>query len=74
MTQQQFDELKFLIDRNYQMVGRIYEEHGGRLDRVDGRLEGLEGRMTGVEGRLTVPDDVQLVSHELKRRRPPGPR
>ena len=48
MTQQQFEELKSLIQqnaqgiqqntqgisRNYEMIGRIYEEHGGRLDRL----------------------------------------
>ena len=33
MTQQQFDELKSLISRNFEMIGRIYEEHGGRLTR-----------------------------------------
>ena len=65
MTQQQFEELKSLIDRNYEMVGRIYEEHGGRLDRVDGRLEGLEGRMTGFEGRLTrVEVGQEQLSHD----------
>ena len=42
MTQQQFEELKSLIQvnsqgisRNYEMIGRIYEEHGGRLNRID---------------------------------------
>ena len=56
MTQQQFQELRSLIQgnarliqenslgiaRNYEMVGRIYEEHGGRLDRIEGRLTGVE--------------------------------
>ena len=42
MTQQQFEELKSLIDRNYEMVGRIYEEHGGRLDGLEGRLIRVE--------------------------------
>ena len=35
MTQQQFDELKSLISRNFEMIGRIYEEHGGRLTRLE---------------------------------------
>jgi hypothetical protein len=43
MTQQQFQELKSLIDRNYDVVGLIYEEHGGRLDRIDGRLDRIDG-------------------------------
>ena len=45
MTSQQFQELKSLIQgnaqgisRNFEMIGRIYEEHGGRLDRVENRL------------------------------------
>ena len=42
MTQQQFQELKSLIDRNYDVVGLIYEEHGGRLERVEGRLTRVE--------------------------------
>ena len=49
MTQQQFEELKSLIQvnaqgisRNYEMVGRIYEEHGGRLERLEGRLTRVE--------------------------------
>ena len=42
MTQQRFEELKSLIDRNYDMVGRIYEEHGGRLHGLDGRLIRVE--------------------------------
>ena len=56
MTQQQFQELKSLIQgnahliqenaqgitRNYEMVGRIYEEHGGLLDRLQRRLTGVE--------------------------------
>ena len=39
MTQQQFEELKSLIQVNYEMIGRIYEEHGGRLTRVEMRQE-----------------------------------
>ena len=35
MTQQQFDELKSLISRNFEMIDRIYEEHGGRLTRLE---------------------------------------
>ncbi len=49
MTQQQFQELKSLIQgnaqgitRNYEMIGRIYEEHGGRLERLEGRLTRVE--------------------------------
>ena len=49
MTQQQFEELKSLIQvnaqgisRNYEMVGRIYEEHGGRLERLEGRVTRVE--------------------------------
>jgi len=46
MTQQQFEELKSLIQvnaqgisRNYEMIGRMYEEHGGRLTRLEVRQE-----------------------------------
>ena len=56
MTQQQFQELKLLIQgnahliqentkgitRNYEMIGRVYEEHGGRLGRLEGRLTRVE--------------------------------
>ena len=56
MTQQQFEELKSLIQvnaqgisRNYEMIGRIYEEHGGRLDRIEGGMTHLDGRLTRVE-------------------------
>ena len=49
MTQQQFQELRSLIQgnaqgitRNYEMIGRIYEEHGGRLGRVEERLTRVE--------------------------------
>jgi len=59
MTSDQFAELKSLvldnsrgINRNFEMIGRIYEEHSGRLDRVEKRLTGVEGRLTRVEGRL----------------------
>jgi hypothetical protein len=63
MTPQQFQELKSLIEanaqgisRNYEMVGRIYEEHGGRLG-------GLEGRLTRVEmGQEQLRDDVRAVA------------
>ncbi len=63
MTQQQFEELKSLIQqntrgisRNYEMIGRIYEEHGGRL-------EGLEGRLTRVEvGQEQLSDDLRAVA------------
>ncbi len=56
MTQQQFEELKSLIQvnaqgisRNNEMIGLIYEEHGGRLDRLEGGLTRLDGRLTRVE-------------------------
>ena len=49
MTHQQFQELKSLIQENaqgitrhYEMVGRIYEEHGVLLDRLQGRLIRVE--------------------------------
>lgn len=49
MTPQQFQELKSLIQanaqgisRNYGMVSRIYEEHGGLLERLEGRLTRVE--------------------------------
>ena len=58
MTQQQFEELKSLIQvnaqgisRNNEMIGLIYEEHGGRLDRLEGGLTGLEGGLTRLDGR-----------------------
>ncbi len=42
MTRRQFQELRSLIQenakgisRNYEMVGRIYEEHGDQLTRVE---------------------------------------
>ena len=63
MTQQQFEELKSLIQentqgisRNFEMIGRIYEEHGGRLD-------GIEGRLTRVEvGQEQLRDDLRAVA------------
>ena len=70
MTQQQFQELKSLIEgnahliqenaqgitRNYEMLGRIYEEHGGRL-------EGLERRLTRVEvGQEQISHDLRAVA------------
>jgi septation ring formation regulator EzrA len=70
MTDQQFQELKSLIrentrgiqgnaqaiSRNYEMIGRIYSEHGGRL-------EGLEGRLTRVEvGQEQLSDDLRAVA------------
>ena len=49
MTRQQFQELRSLIQenakgikRNYEMVGRIYDEHGDRLQSLDGRLTRVE--------------------------------
>jgi hypothetical protein len=63
MTPQQFQELKSLIDRNFEMIGRIYEEHGGRLDRVDGRLERVDGRLTRVEvGQEQLSYDLRAVA------------
>jgi len=51
MTQEQFQELRSLIQvnaqgisRNYDMLGRIYEEHGGRLERLEGQLTRVEAR------------------------------
>ena len=70
MTQQQFQELKSLIEgnahliqenaqgitRNYEMVGRIYEEHGGQLGR-------LEERFTRVEvGQEQLSHDLRAVA------------
>ncbi len=62
MTQQQFEELKSLIQqnaqgiqqnaqgisRNYEMIGRIYEEHGGRLTRVEVGQEQLRDDLRAV--------------------------
>ena len=63
MTQQQFQELKSLIQtnakgitRNYEMIGRIYEEHGGRLDGIDGRLTRVE------VGQEQLRDDLRAVA------------
>ena len=53
MTQQQFEELKSLIQVNFEMIGRVYEEHGTRLEGLEGRLTRVEGRLTRVEGGLT---------------------
>ncbi len=60
MTEEQFQELRSLIlvnaqgiSRNYDMLGRIYEEHGGRLER-------LEGQSTRVEVRQ------EQFSHDLR--------
>ena len=70
MTQEQFQELKSLIQGNahliqknshqisvnFEMIGQIYEEHGARLG-------GLEGRMTGVEvGQEQLRDDLRAVA------------
>jgi len=53
MTDDQFTELQRLINRNFDMIGHVYEEHSGRFDQVDERLAGVEGRLSGVEGRLS---------------------
>lgn len=42
LNQQQFLELKSLLDRNFDMVCRIYVEHGRRLSRLEGRLTRVE--------------------------------
>ena len=56
MTQQQFEELKSLIQVNFEIIGRVYEEHGSRL-------EGLEGRLTRVEvGQEQLGDDLRAVA------------
>ncbi len=70
MTQQQFEELKSLIQlnaqgiqqnaqgisRNFEMLGRVYEEHGGRLERVEGRLTRVE------VGQEQLSDDLRAVA------------
>ena len=60
MTQQQFEELKSLIQgnaqgisRNFEMVGRIYEEHGGRLTRVEIGQEQLSHDLRAVAEGVT---------------------
>jgi hypothetical protein len=73
MTQEQFQELKSLIQGNahliqrnsqqisvnFEMIGRIYEEHGGRLD-------GLEGRLTRVEvGQEQFSQDLRAVAQAV---------
>ncbi len=73
MTQEQFQELKSLIQGNshqisvnFEMIGRVYEEHGGRLDRIDGRLDGLEGRLTRVEvGQEQLGHDFRAVAQAV---------
>ena len=42
MTPQQFQELKSLLDRNFDMVCRIYVEHRSRLNRLEKRLSRME--------------------------------
>ena len=73
MTQEQFQELKSLIQGNahliqrnsqqisvnFEMIGRVYEEHGGRLD-------GLEGRLTRVEvGQKQLGHDFRAVTEAV---------
>ncbi len=74
MTQQQFEELKFLIQgnaqgirentrwtrenaqgisRNFEMIGRIYEEHGGRLTRLEVSQEQLSHDLRAVAEGVT---------------------
>jgi len=44
------------ISRNFEMIGRIYEEHGGRLDGIDGRLTRVE------VGQEQLRDDLRAVA------------
>jgi len=67
MTQQQFEELKSLIQenaqgirentrgisRNFEMIGRIYKEHGGRLTRVEVSQEQLSHDLQAVAEGVT---------------------
>ncbi len=67
MTQQQFEELKSLIQvnqqgiqqnaqrisRNYEMIGRIYEAHGGRLTRLEVRQEQFSDDLRAVAEGVT---------------------
>ena len=67
MTQQQFEELKSLIQenaqgirentrgisRNFEMIGRIYKEHGGRLTRVEVSREQLSHALQAVAEGVT---------------------
>ena len=53
MTQQQFQELKSLIRVNYEMIGRIYEEHGGRLTRLEVRQEQFSDDLRAVAEGVT---------------------
>ena len=57
---EKFDELKSLIQanaqgisRNYEMIGRIYEEHGGRLTRVEVGQEQLSDDLRAVAEGVT---------------------
>jgi hypothetical protein len=60
MTQQQFEELKSLIhgntqgiSRNFEMIGRMYEEHGGRLTRLEVSQEQLSHDLRAVAEGVT---------------------
>jgi len=67
MTQQQFEKLKSLIQenaqgirentrgisRNFEMIGRIYKEHGGRLTRVEVSQEQLSHDLQAVAEGVT---------------------
>ena len=60
MTQQQFEELKSLIQlntqgisRNFEMVGRIYEEHGDRLTRLELNQEQFSDNLRAVAEGVT---------------------
>jgi hypothetical protein len=77
MTEQQFDDLKSLIQGNagliqengqrisraYEMIDRNFEMIGRIYEEHGGRLDRIEGRLTGVEGRLTGVE----VGHEQLR-------
>ena len=69
MTQQQFQELRSLIQvngqgisRNYEMLGRIYEEHGGRLERLEGQLTRVEVRQEQFSHDLRAVAEAVSVS------------
>ena len=60
MTRRQFQELRSLIQenakgitRNYEMIGRIYEEHGDRLTRVEVGQEQLSHDLRAVAEGVT---------------------
>ncbi len=69
MTEEQFQELRSLIlvnaqgiSRNYDMLGRIYEEHGGRLERLEGQLTRGEVRQEQFSHDLRAVAEAVSVS------------